>query len=217
MTPRVQGLRVLIGAESSMDAEAALRLVERLADSDVSELGGLMLRLSDITAVPRLARQRLVTPSGHLEPAPDAGAAARWPAREAAAFRKRLIAIARNRKWVFEAQPGDMRRIVGLTETWDAVIVGCRLMHRLPGRVVLVSGPGGAAPQTARFTAEIARSMHTEITPMPRDDDLPARLARQSVTAVIVDLGGSPAPDPAFLTAVIDAARCPVILTGGGG
>lgn len=212
MTTRGTGLRILIGAESLADAEAALRLVERLPDRDMTELGGLLLRAADIGAIPRLARQRLVTPGGALLPAPDTPAAG-WPAREATQFRARLAAVARSRRWVFQDQPEEIGRIARFTESWDVVILGCRLLHRLPGRVVLVAGAGGASPETARFAGDIARSLGTETATLPNDAQLLARLARIPAAAVVLDLGPDPLPGPAALRALIDAARCPVILS----
>lgn len=215
MTGRSGGLRVLIGAESLLDAEPAFRLIDRLSARDIAELGGLLLQAAELATTPRLARQRVVTPAGVLAPLPSASSASAWLASDANRFRTQLAAVAGARQWRVDVEQRDLDHIADFTRGWDVFVLGCRLTHRLPGRVVLVSGEPVPEGETARFARDIARSAGADLTVLANDDRLPARLTRLPMAAVILDCATAPLPEPSRLRAIVDSARCPVIVMQG--
>jgi hypothetical protein len=212
--PLPRGLRVLIGAESFADAQQALRLVDRLGDAMIATLAGLMVEDDRLAMLPRMARQRLVTPGGALADPPDPRGTARWRDSDAAAFRGLLATVARQRDWTFDRAPGGIAAVAAHLAEYDMVVLGCRAMHRLPGQVVLISGPGAATEAASLLVNTLASALRTGVTEIAGSGTrLPAdRLARMAAAAVVIDLGSECWPDPAALEELVAAARCPVLL-----
>lgn len=212
--PLPRGLRVLIGAESFADAQQALRLVDRLGDAMIATLAGLMVEDDRLAMLPRMARQRLVTPGGSLADPPDPRGSARLRDSDAAAFRGMLATVARQRAWSFDRATGGIAAVAAHLAEYDMVVLGCRAMHRLPGLVVLIADPAAATDPARRLADALAATLQTGVAEIAGSAaQLPAeRLARMAATAVVIDLGTGDPPDPAALEELVAAARCPVLL-----
>lgn len=158
--------RLLIGAGSFADAQAALRLAERLAETLSGDLGGLLVEETVVTEIVDRPGQRVVTSSGTVVVAPSPRQVRTLMESDARAFRDSLsgLARARTRKWSFERRQGDL--IGGLRESargWDVLLLGHRPMHQRAGRVVLISPPGGAARDAADLAHDLARALRTDL------------------------------------------------------
>ncbi|WP_101065495.1 hypothetical protein [Roseovarius salinarum] len=234
--PAITRKRLLIGAGSLADAASALQLAEILVLRQMaSDLGGLMVEDPAWLSFSERPAGKLVTFGGEVTGAPSPQAAARLVEREARAFREKLELLARRRRveWSFDQQTGDLvANIVGAAPKWDVVLIGHGRLQRGAGRVVWLSPADPDAAQEVRDIADtVARGLGTEAvafaldeadapaTPQtritfPDPDALLAGLSRTYAAAVITDIRAGPFADAASLRALVDAARCPVLLLG---
>lgn len=234
---RTASWRVLVGAGSFADAEAALQLIDRLDRRRLSELGGLLLEemlLADLASLPA---QRVVTPGGTLKGAPSRRQLGALFEREAAAFRAALSRVAKSRKWAFERRQGEL--IGGLYEAahgWDMLFVGHCATHRFPGQVVLIAPPPEASRRAAELAGDLASVLgrglrvlslapkqaatgaHPAAEPEYFENTaaLLARLSRLPAAALVVDLAAGPFHGAEGLRQLHEAARCPVVVLGAG-
>ncbi len=228
--------RILIGAGSFADARAALRLVDRLAEGLVTEVGGMLVEETVVAELADLPRQRVITSSGTFVVAPSRRQIRTVIESDARAFRKMLSAMSQPQKWTFERRHGEL--ISGLCEAakgWDLLLLGHREIHRLTGRVVLIV-PSVKASQTVEDLAEeLASRLGTctvrlslvpapaetpEISPQSEcydsEDALLQRIARIHASAVVLDLSAGPLRTNDQLRHLFAAARCPIVVVGAG-
>ncbi|MCR9151500.1 MAG: hypothetical protein NXH83_15115 [Rhodobacteraceae bacterium] len=217
--PAARGRRLLIAATSCADAEAALPFAAPLLGAGPRRLAGLMVD-EGTAALAVSAAQRLVLPGGALRALPDAEAARFWARGEARGFRDRLAALAGKlgADWSFDTAAGDM--VAGACAALgreDLLLLGHRPLGPVPGRVLLIAGGRSAMPRT--LAAALARARSTEVrepSAAGTAADLLARLDRSRAAAVVVDTRSAPFRDAAALRLVFAAARCPVLVLGGG-
>lgn len=228
--------RILIGAVSFADAELALRLADRIAQSHIAELRGVLIDedlLADLVALPG---QRIVTPAGQVTHPPSEQELQTLVAADARAFRDMLARIAgtRDLKWSFERRRGRLiDALRAAAKDWDLLILGHREMHRRPGRVVHVTPASGASERAERLAADLAEKLKTELVTLSlprtgateppattgpadvaRDARFLARLSRINAAAVLVDLATVPLQSEDDLRLLLEAARCPVCILG---
>jgi len=236
ITPPKSPKRLLIGAGSFADAQAALRLTEQLAETFAGDFGGLLVEETVVTEVVDLPGQRVVTLSGTLLVAPSSRQVRSLIESDAKAFRETLSGLARakTRKWSFERRQGDL--ISGLCEMatdWDLVLLGHRKIHRRTGRVVLIAPPGAGSQDAMNLAENLAKALRTDLRIFslgaehlePDDrrgdgerfsskDAMLARLNRTNASVVVLDLSAGPFRTQDHLRYVLAAARCPVLVLG---
>jgi hypothetical protein len=132
-------------------------------------------------------------------------------AADARAFRSRLdrAAAALELRASFRIDTGTLPDLaLGLRQPGDAVILAYRRFLPLRGPVIaLEDGEDGPA---ARLATELARMLGTRARVLPADTP-PEALDPMPVSALVLSRANH--PDPARLAALIDAARCPALLT----
>jgi len=239
-TPGNQPKRLLIGAGSFADAQAALRLAERLTETLVGDLGGLLVEETVVAEVVDLPGQRVVTASGTIVVAPSRDQVRTLMESDAKAFRETLsgLAQARAREWSFERRHGDLiGRLCEASTGWDLLLLGYRGTHRYAGPVVLIT-PSGASPQaktelaadlargmaTALRTGLVALSLATDIADphaeggnheqFTSEAAMLARTSRINACAVVLDLSAGPFRTHDQLRRLLAAARCPLLVLG---
>lgn len=228
--------RLLIGAGSFADAQGALRLAERLAETLAGDLGGLLVEETVVTEVAGLPGQRVVTSGGALVVAPSRAQVRTLMEGDARAFRDTLseLARAKTRNWSFERRHGEL--ISGLCEAakgWDLLLLGYRETHRRVGRVVLIAPPGPAPKAALDLAGDLASALHTDVVALSLDQqppgpeeppqqreqfaseaDLLSRISRMNAAAVILDLSAGPIRTHDQLRRLLAAARCPALVFG---
>lgn len=228
--------RILIGAGCFADAEAAMRLVERILASYPAELGGILIEEDVMTNIVQLPGQRVVTSGGSLMIPPSARQIQTLAESDARAFREKLATIARARStnWIFERRGGDL--IHGLFEAakgWDILLLGYREMHKRHGQIVVVTTASRGSPRANKLAGELAQVLETgvlvlslstenEETNLPdpsriaeeSEPKLLAQLSRINASAVVIDLEASPLQTEDQLRQLLEAARCPVVVLG---
>lgn len=222
--------RILIGAGSFADAQAAFPLVERLAENLTAELGGILVEETILSEIAGLPKQRIVTSSGSLVVAPTPRQFRTLLESDAKAFRRALSTLARTRKWSFERRRGEL--ISGLCEAargWDLLLLGHRATCRQAGRVVLIAPPKSATQEVARLAETLGRRLGTGVRaldlgaqdlrtgntePIRSEGELLARIGRMHASAVFLDLSAGPLRTYDQLRSLLAAARCPVAVLG---
>ncbi len=231
---RTASLRVLVGAGSFADAEAALQMIDRL-DRRLGELGGLFLEEMLLAEIAALPAQRVVTPGGMLKGAPSRRQLGALFEREAAAFRASLSRVAKTRKWEFERRQGELiGALYEAAQGWDILFVGHSATHRFPGQVVLIAPPPGAPQRAAEMAGDLASGLGRGLRSLSLAPEraatagepsaecftdaaaLLSRLSRLPAAALVVDLAAGPFHGAEGLRQLHEAARCPILVLGAG-
>lgn len=231
--------RVILGATSFADAEAAMGFAIALARRLNGELMGLLIEEETFLACSSGRGTQAVMASGGAATtlSPDAMRAAYR--RDARAFRKRLeeVALGSALRWSFATRQGRAPLLLSqAAKAGDLVILGYRAPKFTAGHVVAVMGAVLDADTLAR-AAHLARESGRGLSVLARGDmceaviaaavrlGTPARViaADDQATllhrlnrlhAAIVFLGDESVPSAA-LPAVIELARAPVVLPAG--
>ncbi|MCC6001806.1 MAG: hypothetical protein JJU19_13235 [Pararhodobacter sp.] len=135
-------------------------------------------------------------------------------AADARAFRSRLERAAAERKLRarFRIDTGTLPDLAfGLRQPGDAVILACRRFLPLRGPVVALEDD--AQGPAALLAGELARLLRTRVCLLPSDTP-PQALDPMPLSALV--LSRAQLSPPARLAALIDAARCPALLTPDG-
>lgn len=224
--------RILIGAGSFVDAQAALRIVEQIAADEIPEIGGLLFEETLVAEIAGPPRQRVVTSRGALVVAPSSRQWRTLLESDARAFRERLATLAQARKWSFRRDRGEL--ISGLCAAargWDLLLVGHRAPRRLTGRVALIAPPPAAPQAAAGLARELAAVLSTDVVALTlepggagpvsgdRTDGEAALLGQVSrifAAAVVLDLSAGPLRTKDQLRRLYEAARCPIFVLGAG-
>ncbi|MDU8913898.1 hypothetical protein [Aestuariicoccus sp. MJ-SS9] len=227
-TPDKPPRRLLIGAGSFADAQAALRLADRLAETLAGDLGGLLVEETVLSGIVDLPGQRVVTSGGALLVAPSRRQVRTLFESDARAFRERLsgLARARMRKWSFERCHGDLiGGVCGAAKGWDILLLGHREIHRRRGRVVLIAPPGAGRSAAPDLAQDLAGMLHTDLVALSlgpeagqehfaTEPEMLARIGRISAAAVVLDLSAGPLRTHDQLRQLLSAARCPLVVLG---
>ncbi len=233
---RVIRHRVLIGASSYADARAGLHLADAMADMLAESIGGLMLEEDYVAELIARPGQRVVSRRGQLIPAPSREELAALHDRDERAFRAALAAMCKARAlhYSFERRQGELvAGLLKVAENWDMLVIGHGNGHLPPstkGRVVLIAPPGGASSEAEALAGRLAQGLRAHLVtgypangsaapqaPDFRWQNLPElihRIARLSADAVVLDLSAGPITSGETLRALVDAARCPVLVLG---
>ncbi len=214
--------RMLVGAESYADAEAALRLVTILATGRSVDLGGLLVLDAALEGAPRWPGQRIVTETGMMLLAPSQDQMRSLIESEARAFRGRLneIAHACALGCSFEAKTGDlMRSIAQAVDAWDVLLLGHRTLHRRVGPVVYLDASPDYASDARSVAALLADALKTSAIALdartgaadPKNRVF-SRIDRLNASAVVIDAGKKPVLTLQELSLLLERARCPVVV-----
>ncbi|MDQ2089750.1 hypothetical protein [Marimonas arenosa] len=229
-------MRVLIGAGCFADARSALRLVDRLAGSWLTELGGLLLEDEGFPEIAYSPKQRLVTAAGTFAEIPSRQEFGRLLERDAAAFRDMLSTVARSRKWTFERRRGDLiGSLRAAASGWDMLLLGHSVLRRTTGQVVVILPPQNASWRSAELARDLAQVLGTglhglsleletpasgaaamQVDRFGDEDALLARLSRIPAAVLVVDLSAGPFRSDDQLRKLHVAARCPIVVLGAG-
>jgi hypothetical protein len=230
-------MRILVGASSFADASAALNLARRVTLDMVQSIGGLLVDEDSTRSVCALPHQRIISTRGTLLFTPSQAQLHTLMNADARAFEHLLKEIAGPAAldWSFERQVGDlvlttMRAAAG----WDLLIFGCRRCHSFAGKVVVFAPTDADGGRLMALSQSVVGRLRTDLVVFDVDHaDLPnsvdeavrhaafasvdeaiAMLARTNAQAVLIDLSRGPLRTSEHLKALIDAARCPVIVLG---
>lgn len=206
--------RVILCATCYLDAEAAMNLATELAHQIGAELQGVMVRDRDSLAASGGRVSAVVSYSGvratrvTME---DMLNAFRADARR---FRDQFLRQAQDAMLsaAFQEAEGRLTEVVQSTaRSGDLVVLGVKPLTQGGHDLVVVLEEGGTVPEFAKGLAHklnkhlVAMSLSQQEQSDPLD-----RLDRMSPAAVILADANSDLPS---LTRIIDAARCPVIVS----
>lgn len=211
--------RFLIVAGCFADAAPAIRLAEALAQArhtaQTVALEGVLVREIAFEAAegaPLISWHRR-----RPQPHPDTAAVTREGlaaayAADARAFSNRLSLIAARARmtWAFHSDQGVTAELAcRLRQSGDTLLLGYRRLLDTGGPVVALCRSDDHQTQT--LAAALARTLRRRALALPIDAaDLPAQLDAMSATALIV--APELARQSARLSALIEAARCPVLV-----
>ena len=238
MRPETTLRRILIAAECSADAEAALRLADLFLAVSPAELGGLLLDEGLWSNIGRFPRQSIVTMEGAMMDAPSGQEVRFLRENDARAFQKSLSTVAKTRsvKWSFERHSGDLSRgILEEARAWDILFLGYRGLHNRPGQVVLLESENTKNDQARHFAYDLARLSNTSVLTVSlklsteqseteqafritvnSEQLLLEHLSRINAHSVVIDVSSGPLQTMDQLRRALDAARCPIVVLGAG-
>lgn len=225
-------VRILVGAGSYVDAVAAVRIVERLAETLNTELGGVLVEENTLELC-RLPNQRVVQSSGETTHAPNRAQVRTLMQADARAFRQLLAKAAHPSRpfGFFTQERGDLVPTALQTAAgWDLLIIGHRRVHKMRGKIVVLGsqGPDETAMDTMavrlsdklrtqkiQFAIQTARvSEAAGVIQLKTLGETLGALSRLNAEAVLLDLRTGIVQDQTDLARVVEAARCPVIVFG---
>uniref|UniRef100_UPI002FDE6648 hypothetical protein n=1 Tax=Pararhodobacter sp. TaxID=2127056 RepID=UPI002FDE6648 len=182
-------------------------------EAPVGALLGVLVRettLEDAEGAPLLPRPRMRPALPPLSLSRDALSAAY--AADARAFSTRLSLIASRARltWEFRTDQGMSAELAcHLRQPGDTLLLGYRRLLETGGPVVALCH--GDDQQTLTLAAALARALRRPALALPVEAlDEPGRIDALSATALIV--APALARQPARLSALIEAARCPVLV-----
>ena len=218
--------RVILGATCYCDAEAALTIATELARHTGAELHGVLVRDEAILSITNRPFAGIVSYSGVQATEVTTDAMFRAFQADARRFEHQLLRRAKAAalqsafREIKGRLPEAMRKTAG---SGDFIIVGFKRAVRDSNDIVLVIGEGTTVPEFAEALAKKFRKRLVVLRPkdlksdqqienQPRDspDGLLTRLDQMSPAAVVLaePISGLPS-----LMRIVDAARCPVILS----
>ncbi|MCC5986850.1 MAG: hypothetical protein JJT95_04155 [Pararhodobacter sp.] len=216
--------RVLIVAGGFADAAPAISMAAALAALSRAALLGV------------LAREPLAELAEGAPVLSAAGGGARALTREALesawaadarAFQRRLseTALAAQLGWEFRSDPGTGAELaLRLRRPGDMVMLGYRRLYRRQGPVVVLGGPsvgggdaGAGAGAGEKLAQGLAGALHLRAMTLAwpaRSDDVGEREAQllEELSASLLVLNPRAGLAPQRLAALLEAARCPVLI-----
>lgn len=210
--------RIILGAQSTSDAEAALPLLHAYLNWRRGRLVGLFesnqtLRFTVGT------RQRVVTLGGRQVPLPTEEVRRNLALRDAQAFRRLLTGVAEKKSLDCDFLEVDSDIVAGICGTAagrDVAILAQRSVIGRPGPVFLIGGEAPAGPPA--FAEALAQALGTQWLALhawsaATGAAILGRVDRAHAGAIVLDCstGGLLRRD---LDRLVDAARCPVVLFG---
>ena len=235
-TPR-PGLRILVGAGSFADADAALRVVAQLPNAFQAGLGGILVEEVDTLASCQIPNQRIVLVSGATSLAPTQSQMRTLFKADARAFQRSLAHTANptGAHWVFAQDRGDLVGTALRAATgWDILVIGYRRVHKIPGKIVVLEAthhPSDAVREASnRLSKQLSAdrlvfsvdqgvdrptaNQHPEGFQFKTFDDALKALTRTNAQAVLVDLTHGPIHNLDDLARLLEVARCPLLVFG---
>lgn len=207
--------RIVIVAGCFADAAPAIRLAEVVAQTrqTAAALVGVLVRETALEAAegaPLLARHRMAPMPPPLALTRDALAAAY--ATDARAFSTRLSLIATRARltWEFRTDHGITADLAcRLRQPGDTLLLGYRRFLETGGPVVALCHTDDIRTQT--LANALARALRRRALSLPIETaDQPALIDAMSATALVI--APELARQPVLLSALIEAARCPVLV-----
>jgi hypothetical protein len=234
------GQRILIGAGSFADADAALRIVEHLPGDFRAGLGGVLVEEVGTLATCQIPHQRVVLVSGTTTLAPSLAQMQTLLRADARAFQESLARTANptGAHWVFAQDKGEL---VGASlraaQGWDVLVIGYRQVHKIPGKIIVLESTGQSSDAMAKTSNRLSHQLSADRivysvgayvdmpTRMPHSDTLQfgsledalKAVARTNAQAVLVDLNHGPIHNPDDLARLLEVARCPLFVFGTSG
>jgi hypothetical protein len=235
--PPGNGTRILVGANSFVDARAALHLLARLTGTWQPSIGGLLVEDAVSLAICGLPNQRIVTSSGRVASAPTIAQVRTMIEADARAFKQSLARLAGDvdPHWTFERNTGDLIQTgLHMATGWDILVLAHRNIHPVAGKVVMLEPQNptdGPMADMSRLLAAHLSAQRVVLTaqgsarPVQEDTSLRhqtyatlneafAHLARLNAQAVLVDLSRGPVRTSEELRHLVEVARCPVFVFG---
>jgi len=235
MTEEIRsGLRFLVGAGCFSDAAAALGIIARLPSNYCTGLGGLLVEEVDMLAACQIPDQRIVLPNGATTAAPSVTQVRALLRADARAFRRTLAQTAEQggTEWFFAQDNGDLvGTALRAAAGWDILVLGYRQIHRVQGKVILFETSGATSDEVSRQLSRQLAKNHVVFSVREAGGNAfrtaPANtvqfdsleeglnaLTRTNAQAVLVDLRHGPLRNQTDLSALLEAAQCPVIVLG---
>ena len=227
MTAAASHQRVLVCAANFAGAQSALAIADRLVQLFGMDIGGLFPE--DFAALDKVVSpgQRIVTATGTLLVAPSRGQLEQVFSGEARAFQGALSRLAERHTltWSFERRSGEMMEsLCQAARGWDILLIGQRRLRDRSGPVLNVGSAGQDSDQNHDLTARLARALGTYVTDLTAATEtaedrqaILARVSRMHGALVVTDATHGPFRSEEELRQLIDAARCPVLVTGASG
>lgn len=213
--------RIVVAATSFADASSGVRLASLLSARIEADLQGVFIEEEETVGLFRSPSTRIVSATGALLALPSSAELRAALKRDALAFEREIARIAQThaRSWSFRILQGRLFAHIGeLLQARDILLLGQRPLHRLGGPVVRL-GRSGRPDIAADLAAdlriplvEIAVADGEAVQPSVTLDEAFALIGRTSATAIVADTLAGPVRTPEEIEALLDAARCPVIL-----
>ncbi|MFC6689307.1 hypothetical protein [Jhaorihella thermophila] len=218
--------RVLVCAASCSDAETALTIAEQLARLWGIDLGGVFLQESAVLESASLPSQRIVTATGALMDRPDPQRLRHILDREARAFEAALSRFAERYSlhWRLEAGGGGtLQTLWQVARGWDLLLIGQRLSRAPAGPVLLIAPEGTGNPELSDLAQRLAEGLGTFVERLSPQgyttEDRQAlldRINRTRAALVLTDAAQGSFHDERALRDLVEAARCPVLVSQAG-
>lgn len=217
--------RIVVAASSFADASSGVDLAALLSARIEADIQGVFVE-EESDVLFRSPAARIVSANGALlvPPSPDEMRAA--VKRDALAFEREIARIARShaRSWSFRTLQGRLFAHLGdVLQAHDILLLGHRPLYRLRGPVIRL-GQSDHLDIAAGLAADLGVSL-MDIAIPDRDtkqaartlDEALALIGRTSATAIVADIVSGPVHTPEQIEALLDTARCPVVLVGAPG
>lgn len=209
--------RIVVAASSFADASAGVRLAALLSARIEADIQGVFIE--EETVLVQSPAARIVSAAGTLLalPSPEELRAA-WQ-RDALAFEREIARIAQihARSWSFRRLQGRLFGGLGeLLRARDILLLGHRPLLRIRGPVIRL-GPSNHLDIAAGLAADLGvplMDIAVSDAAGKKLDDALALIGRTSATAIVADTVSRAVSTPEEIEALLDAARCPVVLVG---
>lgn len=218
--------RILICAASCSDAETALTIAEQLVRLWGIDLGGVFLPESAVLDSAPLPSQRIVTATGALVDRPDPQRLRHILDSEARAFEAALSRFAERYAlhWrLEEGGGGTLQTLWQVARGWDLLLIGQRLSRAPAGPVLLIAPDGAGNPELSDLAQRLAEGLGTFVERLSpqgyTSEDRQAlldRINRTRAALVLTDAAQGPFHDERSLRDLVEAARCPVLVSQAG-
>ena len=112
-----------------------------------------------------------------------------------------------------------MADLCGAAQSWDWLLIGHLPSGRHSGKVVGIAHEDGGPDGVADLTGALAQSLRTPAELIPDttpEADILLRVGRLHAAAVVIDAATGPFRTAGQIRALLDVARCPVLVLGAG-
>lgn len=212
--------RIVVAASSFADASPGVRLAALLSARIEADIEGIFVE-EEATVLFRSPAARIVSATGTLIALPSPEDLHAALQRDALAFESEIAHIAQvhARPWSFRRLQGRLSgRLDELLHARDILLLGHRPLHRIRGPVIRL-GPSNRLDIAAGLAADLGVPLMDIAVPgsdakRQALDEALALIGRTSATAIVADTVSGPVRAPQEIEALLDAARCPVVLVG---
>lgn len=234
------GLRILVGAGSFADANAALRIIKRLPVVFQAGLGGILIEEVDTLATCQIPDKRIVLSSGATTLAPSISQVRTLFNADARAFQKSLAQTAdpTGVNWVFAQDRGELvGTALRAAAGWDILAIGYRQIHKLTGKIIVLEAASHPHDAMGEASKQLSQQLsadrvvfsvttgndnattvqHSNALQFGTLDEALRALTRTNAQAVLVDLRCGPIQNPDDLARLLEVSRCPLLVFGPSG